>query len=150
LILEGSRDKFNLPDPPTPVSPWGVAMDWEVGNAVATVVALSDGTASIYLSGGGGYIGGGQSHEQIRNAAKKAVAIAAEAVAQGASDYPLPHSGEVTFWLLTDKGVLSASGSQQELSAHRHRLSPLGDAMQDVITQYRRIPPSPGAPPAKP
>jgi hypothetical protein len=49
--------------------------DCVVSNATATVIAFSNGHASIYLSTGGGFIGGGES---VRNAAKKMVAIAAE------------------------------------------------------------------------
>lgn len=33
-------------------------MDWHVPNGTFTVLAAWDGTASIYLSNGGGYIGG--------------------------------------------------------------------------------------------
>ena len=37
-----------------------VLMDWNIGKAVASVLAVADGTASVYLSSGGGYLGGGQ------------------------------------------------------------------------------------------
>ena len=50
-------------------------MDWGVKTGTVTAVAMSDGGASIYLSRGGGSLGGvGQ--EAIRNAAKKAVNLA--------------------------------------------------------------------------
>ena len=50
-------------------------LGWVVGDATATIVAVSDGSASIYLSNGGGYLGGG-GHESIRNAASKMVEAA--------------------------------------------------------------------------
>jgi hypothetical protein len=37
-----------------------VLMDWHVTNGTATVFAAADGTASLYLSSGGGFLGGGQ------------------------------------------------------------------------------------------
>ena len=116
-------------------------MDWGVNNGSATVVALSDGHASIYLSSGGGYLGGSQSHDSIRKAAQAAVTTAAEFQPEmrSTNTYPLPHHGDVMFYLLTDAGVFTASCSQQEMSSHQHKLSKLGDAMQLIITGYQKI-----------
>jgi hypothetical protein len=140
-ILQGTRSRFNLSPTPEPMIPWGVVMDWGVTTGSATVVALSDGHASIYLSNGGGYLGGSQSHDSIRKAAQAAVTTAAEFQAQmrPTNTYPLPHRGEVIFYLLTDSGVLTASALEQEMSSHQHRLSTLGDAMQLIVTEYRKI-----------
>src|SRR5688500_6800465 len=41
---------------------YAVVMDWNMGEGVATTVAYQTGDASMYLSSGGGIIGGGQ-HE---------------------------------------------------------------------------------------
>jgi hypothetical protein len=96
--------------------------------------------ASVYLSSGGGFIGGA-SHESIRKAAQKMVAIAAECQAQAhaTTTYPLPERSQVIFYLLTDVGIFTANAPEEELSSHRHPLSKLGDAGQDIITQYRII-----------
>jgi hypothetical protein len=59
LMLRGSRSKFSLAPTSKPTEPWGVVMDWGVKNGTATIVAMSDGSASVYFSSGGGYIGGG-------------------------------------------------------------------------------------------
>jgi hypothetical protein len=113
-------------------------MDWGLGSGTATVVAFSDGTASVYLSSGGGFIGGGQSNEAVRKAAKEMVAVAGECRSQthATTIYPLPQNGEVRFYLLTDRGVFSASAPEQELRSNRHPLSRLGEAAQNVITRY--------------
>src|SRR3970040_739511 len=50
--------ELSLPDNKTVV--YGVIMDWEMGGAVATTVSYQTGDASLYLSSGGGVIGGGQ------------------------------------------------------------------------------------------
>jgi len=140
-ILHLKREKIGLSAPAKPTEPWAAAMDWGVTNGTATVVAISDGTASIYLSSGGGSIGGGQSHDSIRKAAKRMVSIAAELQPQmsAAHTYPLPQPSQVTFYVLTDAGVFTASAPQEELNSHRRALSRLGDAAQDIITQYRLI-----------
>jgi hypothetical protein len=48
-----------------------VLMDWFVGKGTATVVAIVDGTASVYLSSGGGFIGGSQANPALREAGPK-------------------------------------------------------------------------------
>jgi hypothetical protein len=138
--LQSSRAKLGLPPTSTPAQPWGVIMDWGLIEGTATVVAFSDGNASVYLSSGGGFIGGA-SHEAIRKAAQKMVAVAAEVQPQthATTTFPLPQDAQVIFYLLTDEGVFTTNAPQQELSSHRHPLSKLGDAGQDIITQYRLI-----------
>ncbi len=138
MVLSGSRERFGLPPSSSPEEPWGVVMDWGVDRDTATVMALSDGSASIYLSGGGGYIGG-QNQEAVKGAAQKAIEIAREYGPQmrKTSDYVLPVAGEVIFYLLTDSGVLTASAREVDLRSQGHPLAKLGNAMQEVVTQYR-------------
>lgn len=104
-----------------------------------TTVAMADGSASIYLSTGGGFIGGGQQHEAIRKAAMNFVRVAASYRPQMAvvKTFPLPGDGETTFYLLTDSGVYSALAQTDLLGAKEHPLAPLFAAGQEVITQYR-------------
>jgi hypothetical protein len=113
-------------------------MDWGVSEGTVTIVAFSDGSASVYLSSGGGYIGGA-SHESVRKAAQKMVTIAGDDQPQmhATTAFLLPKRAEVIFYVLTDSGIFTASASQEELSSQRHPLSKLGNAGQDVISQYR-------------
>jgi hypothetical protein len=140
-IPQVRRENIGLPAPAHDTDPWAVVMDWGVTEGSATVVAIADGTASIYLSSGGGSIGGGQSHDSIRQAAMRAVSVAAEFQPEMrlVTSYPLPPAGEVVFYALTDAGVFSAGAPEKELSTHRHRLSKLGGALQEIVTQYRLI-----------
>jgi len=137
-MLQGPRSKFGLAPTSTPTEPWGVLMDWGVQRGTATVVASSDGSASVYFSFGGGYIGG-RGQEPIRRAAQRAVEVAAgvQPLAHPTTAFPLPERGGVIFYLLTDSGVFSASTTEHDLNSTSHPLRKLGDAMQDVITQYR-------------
>lgn len=141
LALQSTRTKLGLPPASKPAEPWGAIMDWGLAQGTATVVVFSDGHASVYLSSGGGFIGGAESHESIRNAAKKMVAVAAECQqhAQPTAVYPLPKRGEVSFYFLTDSGIFTATASEDELSGHRGPLATLGDAAQDLISQYRQV-----------
>ena len=140
-VLQGTRAKFDLAPASTPGEPWAVMMDWGLANGTATVVAFSDGHASVYTSTGGGSIGGGQSHEVIREAAKKAVAIATEFRPQmhATASFLLPRRREVTFYVLSDTAVLANTVPANELRTRQHPFTRLGDAMQAIITQYRMI-----------
>ena len=138
--LTSPREKLGIPPAATPATPWGVVMDWGIVNGTATVLAFSDGSASVYLSSGGGYIGG-QPKEAINKAAKEATALAAECQAQAhrTTNFPLPQTHQVIFYLLTDQGVVTATSTEQELQGSSRSLAKLGNAMQNVITQYRLL-----------
>lgn len=140
----------NSPAPPDaankPNEPFAVIMDWGITESTATIAAFADGSASIYLSSGGSFIGGGQSHESIRNLANQMVGIAGETMPlmQRTTSYPLPRQGHVIFYARTPSGIFTASASEAELKTHRNSLSKLGDTAQAIITEYRRIQPGGG------
>ena len=116
-----------------------VFMDWNIGNGTATVLAAADGSASIYLSSGGGYIGGGQKYPVIRNAALHAVQIAASLLSQFKSTetIDLPPADEVFFYLKTSNELHLAVAKEADLRAETDPLASLGAMMQEIITQYR-------------
>jgi hypothetical protein len=137
-----TRQEAGLAATFVPTEPWGVVMDWVVSNATATIVSFSNGHASIYLSTGGGFIGGGESHESVRIAAKKMVAVAGvcQPHTRPTSEYPLPQKpDEVLFYLLTDAGIFTADALKEDLSNYHHPLWQLHDAAQGIITEYRLI-----------
>jgi len=140
-ILKLSRDKCGLPATAAPTEPCAVLMDWGVNNGTATVVAVADGTVSIYLSGGGGSLGGGQGHAAIREAGQKFLNLAKESLPrmQKTTEYPLPGRGQVYFYVRTTEGVFTARTSQEELNSRSHPFRYLGDAAQEIITQYRQV-----------
>ncbi|MGH9727889.1 MAG: hypothetical protein ACRD4V_04790 [Candidatus Acidiferrales bacterium] len=103
-----------------------------------TVVAICDENASVYLSTGGGYIGA-QAQESIRHAAENMITLAKELrpQMQPTTSYPLPQSDEVIFYVLTDAGVFTATASVTSLSSQQNPMAKLGNAAQEIITQYR-------------
>jgi hypothetical protein len=124
---------------------WGVVMDLHVGDATATVVSFADGTASIYLSNGGGFIGGHQ-HERIRVAATTFVdaATAALSMMRPSTAHPLPTEGYVTFYARTASITLAAEADEQKLqSAPSGPLAALFAAGHGVIAEYRQVAPAP-------
>jgi hypothetical protein len=141
LMLQGSRAKFRISPGSKPTQPYGVLMDWGIPAGSATVVAIADGTASVYLSSGGGFLGGGNSHESIRSAAKRTVEIADEVqpLMQPTTTYPIAQRGQVIFYVLTDAGVFTASASDDDLRSHRSPFYKLGDSAQTIVSEYRLI-----------
>ena len=117
---------------------WGVLMELPVSTATATVVAFADGSASIYLSSGGGFIGGGERPPVRRSAeAFLAAARAASASFAPAAEHPLPSAGRVRFYVRVGEGVGAAEAGERELESGGHALSTLYAAGQSVITAYR-------------
>jgi hypothetical protein len=139
LALQNPPAKIQGASIAKPGEPFAVLMDWGIPAGTATVAAYADGTASIYLSSGGGYLGGGQSHESIRNAAVRTVEIASElkSLMQPTTTYPLPQRGQVSFYVRTDAGVLTATVQEDDLRSHRSPFYKLGDSAQTIITEYR-------------
>ena len=84
---------------------YGVIMDWEMGGATATTVSYQTGDASLYLSSGGGVIGGGQ-HQNVNSAAKQFVNLAQTYLdkATRTETTDLTTTDQVKFYLLTNKG----------------------------------------------
>ena len=143
-MLQGSRAKFGLPAASNPTQPWAALMEMGLSRGSATVVAVSDGTTCIYLSSGGGYIGGGQQYEAIRNAGQHLLHLAGQyqPLMHSTQESPLPHEGQIIFYAVTDSGVFTAEAPERDLVARHDWLGSLYAAGQDIITQYRLISPS--------
>jgi hypothetical protein len=138
--LTATRAQVGLDAATKPTTPWAVIMEMGMESASVALVALSDGTASLYFSNGGGFIGGG-AHESIRVAARTLVTLAAKFQPGAAlmKKFPLPKHGQVTFYLRTDDGVFTMSAMESEFGEKRHTWAPLFNAGQKVISEYRLI-----------
>lgn len=119
-------------------SVWGVVMETGYPEAVATLVALADGTVSLYLSNGGGIIGVGQ-HEGPRKASSELLTASKQFLSQAAltKTFPLPSQGNTRFYFLTSGGVLTTESKEDDLGNNRLPLSPLFHKAHEVIAQAR-------------
>lgn len=97
---------------------WGVVTEFGFPRLVVSVVALIDGSASIYLSDGGSIIGCGLQQE-VRLAAARMIGIAQQfaPVFPIAGETPQPKSGQTHFYLLTRRGLRLAQIPSAELDA---------------------------------
>lgn len=119
---------------------WGILMETGYPGATATLLALNDGTTSLYLSSGGGVIGA-HSHETVRIANSQFLDVANLNIQhmKPTLSFPVPAMGETIFYVLTDGGTLTACAPEQELGNNRNVLSPLFYAGHEVITQLRLV-----------
>src|SRR5918998_3114904 len=98
----GGRHSCTAPEAPA----WGVLMETGYPEATATLFALSDGTTSLYLSSGGGVIGG-HAHQSMRqaNAALLDTANQYYQHLKPSESFPVPVEGHTLFYVLTDSGA---------------------------------------------
>jgi hypothetical protein len=134
---------------PSPDLPhvWGALMETGYPEGLATLVALADGTVSLYLGHGGGVMGAGE-HASVREMARaflRAAETHREALTPTA-DFPLPAVGRVRFYLLTFSGALTADADQTSLGEGRHPLSPLFYAGHDLLAEVRKASEASGRP----
>ena len=138
--LATRRTEVGIPAPPSEAPAWGILMETAYPGATATLLALCDGTTSLYLSSGGGVIGG-HAHESVRQANTALIETANQYYQhlKPSESFPLPAEGHTLFYVLTDSGVLTGGGREDDLGYGRHPLSPLFHAGHRVITQLRLI-----------
>lgn len=139
VALTADSSRAGLKNTGGPNDPVAVLMEMKTGTRYATIAGFADGEASIYVSSGGGYLGGGQSYPSVHQAALSLISVAHrfQARMHQTKDYPLPQKDEVIFYLVTDNGVYTVSAPEAELNRRVHPLTELYAAGQDVITQYR-------------
>lgn len=125
----------------------GLIVDWGLGpgEEAATIVCMNDGSASMYVSSGGGIIGAG-GHESVRSLIAPLLqeAVAVRRLFQKIEVVPPPKAGTMRFTLITREGFLSVEETVEELSAGRGPLAVLGNAVQQFITAINEVPENDG------
>jgi hypothetical protein len=117
---------------------FGVVMETGYDETVETLVALGDGSASLYSSDGGGSLGV-EGHAGSAVAARSLVTFAAHnrAGLTTAADTPLPTPGHTRFYVLTSRGTLTAQARELDLAQNQHLLSALFHSGQALIAEIR-------------
>ena len=91
-------------------------MDIESPTGTATLVGLADGTTSLYLSSGGGVIGGGE-HAQVASATRALLLVVEGQLDQmpTTTDTPLPAAGRVVLRAMTYHGQRAVDAAEDDL-----------------------------------
>jgi len=115
-----------------------VMMETGYPAAAVTLVAVADGTVSLYFSSGGGIIGSGE-YPQVREVGLDMVSEAANHLPKlvKTDSYPLPQEAYTRFYVVTASGVYTQSVLEDDLGNERHALSPLFYAGHKLIAYIR-------------
>ena len=118
---------------------YGVVMDWEMGGATATTVAYQTGDASLYLSSGGGVIGGGQ-HQNVNSASKQFISLAQTFLDKTtkAEKTSLPTTNEIRFYFLTNKGVYVGQEQMKNFENNSSLWQKLFEEGNNVLSELRK------------
>lgn len=121
---------------------WGIVMETGNDTGYYTLVALADGSTSLYFSTGGGIVGAGQ-HAGVRGAGSAFIGLANHdlAQAQPSADHTPPAEGETAFYFLTFDGTAVYRAREKDLGEGRDKLSRLFHAAQATITEIGKLQP---------
>lgn len=127
---------------PTPNLPrvWLALMEMTFGEGSASLVALADGSTSLYTSMGGGVIGAGE-HEVVAAATRHFLEVLDRLLEhlESTSSFALPAAGHVRFQVRTYEGDFTADGLENDLGEGRHPLSEAFFAGHEAIARMREI-----------
>jgi hypothetical protein len=114
---------------------YGVLIDFPIDKITATILSLSDGTASLYTTSTFGVIGGG-GHETVRAAAMRLVKSVDQYFdeARPTKEYPYPAPGKVRFYLIAFSEVKVIETDLSVIESHKSKYSGLFWLGQDVMT----------------
>jgi len=116
LALSVTPEQLHLSLPADQTIVYGVVMDMDLGKGFGCFTSFQTGDASVYLSNGGGIMGG-VTDQNIRDAAKKFVVTAQSYIdkALKTDNTPLPRKNYIGFYFLTNKGIFFADESLDKI-----------------------------------
>ena len=142
LSLSANPKELGLSLDPTKTVVYGIVMDWEVGGAIATTVSYLTGDASLYVSTGAAVIGGFQ-HKNVNSAAKQFVKTAESFLEKAVKTEAtvLPSTGEVKFYILTNKGIFFGGDKIENLENGSSPWMKLFNEGNKVMAELRKVAP---------
>jgi hypothetical protein len=119
---------------------YGIAMDWNMGNAIVTVFSFITGDASVYISTGQVFIGG-YAHETVIKAAREFATLGQKFILKASKTNKIEPTNEskIDFYLLTKSGKYYIEDDFSHIENGNSELSELFEAGNKVITEYRQI-----------
>ena len=138
MAFTATPEQLGLSLPTDKTIVYGAIMDWEMGGATATTVSYQTGDASLYLSSGGGVIGGGQ-HKNVNSSAKQFVSLAQTFLDKTTKTEttPLPSTNEVKFYMLTNKGIFVGQEQMKNFENNSSTWLKLFEEGNNVLTELR-------------
>lgn len=119
---------------------WGALVEVGLAAGPATLVALRDGTTSLYLGNGGATIGAGAAGA-VADRTRQLLTAVEGALTHFAPiwEFPVPEPGQVRMVALTYGGAMGADASQAELADDRHPLASAFALSGVVLAEMERL-----------
>ncbi|RMG25181.1 MAG: hypothetical protein D6724_04695 [Armatimonadetes bacterium] len=136
LALSVPPQELGVPDH---AGVWAVIMELSVDAETATLVAMADGTASLYVSSGFGVIGG-HDHSRVREAAERLVTSVPKAFGVEVSDeYPKPAPGTVRFYFREDGSTKTVEIEEEAIRLEDHPLHQTFVRGHELLAEIRAV-----------
>jgi hypothetical protein len=118
---------------------YGILMDYCIDDVPITLVAMKDGTTSLYFGNGGGIIGAGQ-HDVVRMATLDFINLVQKYLpaTEIANDYPPAEKQQVIFYFMTHEGKRKITEQESKLVNGESTISALFIKAQEIITLIRQ------------
>lgn len=142
MALARSAADLGLTRANYPHEVWGMLMETGMQGGHYTLVALADGSTSLYYSTGGGVIGAG-GWPAVKDAGRRFLNQGNRALdsSRPATSLDPPPLDITRFFFLTFDGVQVGTAPEAALTKKNHKLAALFRAGQDVITAIRKATP---------
>ncbi len=139
MAFTTTPEQLGLSLPTDKIIVYGIIMDWEMDGGTATTVAYQTGDASLYLSTGGGVIGGGE-HQNVNGAAKQFVSLAQTFLNKTTKTETrsLPSKAEVWFYFLTNRGIYLGKEQMKNFENNSSSWLKLFEEGNNVLTELRK------------
>jgi hypothetical protein len=143
MVLALSAADLGLTRANYPHRVWGMLMETTMQGGHYTLVALADGSTSLYYSTGGGVIGA-STWPAVKDASQSFLDQGNHTLDSSAPATSLepPPPGRTRFFFLTFDGVQVGTAPEAALTRKNHKLAALFRAGNDVITAIRKATPS--------
>jgi hypothetical protein len=117
-------------------------MDWDLPEGTVTLISFVSGDASLYLSSGGGVIGG-VGHDNVKQAAIAFIYKAEKYLSKTTKTEttPLPDKDGVRFYLLTNKGKFVGQEQMKNFENNSSEWLDLFEEGNKVITELHKVTP---------
>ncbi|GBF39976.1 hypothetical protein [Leptospira johnsonii] len=138
LAFETEYDDIGIQNPNGKTVVYGIIMDWPTQREIVTLATFLSGDASIFLTSGASFIGGG-GRESIQKSSLRLIHKYAYLWKQGKKVRwtPNPDLDQVRFFFLTTQGTYYLEDTVSEIDSDTSTLTPMFDEAQAVISEIR-------------
>ena len=114
-------------------------VDMAMEKAVATLACFIDGTTSLYFSNGGGQLGLGQAHEEVRNATFAFLQSSEQILdkMEIATDFSLPVNGNHIVYLVSENNIYKYEIDLDVIESASREIKFLFFLYQNVLDKIR-------------